>query len=1046
MSLVVTVLQTVVYAVVFVKIFKWLYEYYEFAKIIDKIPGPKAYPLIGNTLIFRKVKHDDRYEWFRGVCKQYHGGIFRTWLGTTASVHLTSPETVSAVLASRTLITKSHIYDFIHPWLGTGLLTSTGDQWHQQRKLITPTFHFNIMDEYSVVMFEKAEILKECIESELKNNPNAPIDVFDFLTRCALDIICEAAMGVNINAQTDQDAEYSTALHGITTQAVDRIFRPLLHYDWLYYHTRDGKKFKRTVETAHKFTKQVISEKKLARQNRQRHNADENGMPEKPKRQAFLDHLLDACEREKMPLTDEELREQVDTFLFAGHDTSSSSMSWALFCIGNNPDVEDKIHEEHLRIFGESKEPATLRQINELKYLERVIKETLRLFPSAPSVSRRVTEDLEIAGYKIPKNSIAGIQIHYIHRDPKHWPNPDKFDPDRFLPENSQGRHPYAYIPFSAGPRNCIGQKFSLLEQKIVLTAILREWKVKSALKYEEAKCYNDFILRPQQGIKIYFTRLSVYDPKQATVRNEDSQAANVEAEASGPYGNVMGVLVLLLTAACAIILIRICQLFHKFNRFAKIIDKIPGPKSYPIVGTALALSKVKRNDLYKWFQARCKEYEGGIFRIWIGIKADIHLSTAENVSTILPSKSLITKSETYNFIHPWLGTGLITSTGDKWNRQRKLLTPAFHFNILEEYSAAMFEKAEILKQCIESELKNCPNEPVDMFTLITRCALDIICESAMGININAQIDHSAEYSMALHKISYETIERIFRPWIHNDWFYYQLRRGKEYKNSVETAHRFTAKVISKKKMTWKSQQENNSNKYTEFEKQKRRAFLDHLLDACAREKTPLTDNELREEVDTFLFAGHDTTAAAISWGLFCIGNNPDVEEKIHQEQLRVFGDSVEPATLNQINELKYLERVVKETMRLFPPVPTVGRIMSEEINIAGYKIPKGTNITVHIHHIHRDPKHWTNPEKFDPDRFLPENSQERHPYAYVPFSAGPRNCIGQRFSLLEQKIVLTTVLRKWRIKSALKYEEAECYIELILRPQNGIKIYFTPK
>nr|XP_046486883.1 cytochrome P450 4C1-like isoform X3 [Neodiprion pinetum] len=449
----------------------------------------------------------NRYEWFRGVCKQYHGGIFRTWLGTIASVHLTSPETVSTVLASRTLITKSPIYDFIHPWLGTGLLTSTGDQWHQQRKLITPTFHFNIMDEYSVVMFEKAEILKECIESELKNKPNEPIDVFDFLTRCALDIICEAAMGVNINAQTDQDAEYSTALHGITTQAVDRIFRPLLHYDWLYYHTRDGKKFKRTVETAHKFTKQVISEKKLARQNRQRHNADENGMSEKPKRQAFLDHLLDACEREKMPLTDEELREQVDTFLFAGHDTSSSSMSWALFCIGNNPDVEEKIHEEHLRIFGESKEPATLRQINELKYLERVIKETLRLFPSAPSVSRRVTGDLEIAGYKIPKNSIAGIQIHYIHRDPKHWPNPDKFDPDRFLPENSQGRHPYAYIPFSAGPRNCIGQKFSLLEQKIVLTAILREWKVKSALKYEEAKCYNDFILRPQQGIKIYFTR-----------------------------------------------------------------------------------------------------------------------------------------------------------------------------------------------------------------------------------------------------------------------------------------------------------------------------------------------------------------------------------------------------------------------------------------------------------------------------------------------------------------------------------------------------------
>ncbi|XP_046749213.1 cytochrome P450 4C1-like [Diprion similis] len=504
-----------------------------------------------------------------------------------------------------------------------------------------------------------------------------------------------------------------------------------------------------------------------------------------------------------------------------------------------------------------------------------------------------------------------------------------------------------------------------------------------------------------------------------------------------------MNVLTLLLTAACAIILIRIGQWFHKFYHFAKIIDKIPGPKAYPIIGTAIALSKIKREDWYKWFQAQGKKYEDGIFRLWVGTRAEVHLGTAENVSAIFPSKNLITKSEIYDFLHPWLGSGLITSSGDKWHRQRRLLTPTFHFNILEEYSVVMFEKAEILKQCIESELKNRPNEPIDMFTLITRCALDIICESAMGININAQTDDNAEYTTTLHDITCETVERVFRPWIHNNWIYYKLRRGREFKSNLDTAHRFTERVITTKKLTRKSHQENNA---TEFEKPKRRAFLDHLLNACAHEKTPITDNELRDEVDTFLFAGHDTTAAAISWALFCIGNNPDVEEKIHEEHLRVFGDSLEAATLQQINELKYLERVMKETMRLFPPVPSVGRIITEDMDIAGYKIPIGTNITIDMYQIHRDPKHWPNPEKFDPDRFLPENSHGRHPYAYVPFSAGPRNCIGQRFSMLEQKIVLTAVLKQWRIKSAIKYDEAECYNEFILRPQNGIKIHFTPK
>ncbi|XP_046749123.1 cytochrome P450 4C1-like [Diprion similis] len=502
------VLLTIWFAIVFAKVAKWLSEYYKFVTTINKIPGPKAHPIVGNALTFIRVDRKDRLKLSRDLCGRYHvEGVFRIWFGTTANVYFISPETVSVILRSKTLITKSEIYSFIQPWLGTGLITSTGETWHQHRKLITPTFHFNILEEYSVVMFEKAEVLKKCIETELKRNPEEPIDMYVFVTKCALDIICEAAMGVNINVKKDENLAYSTAIERISSHAIERLFRPWLHNDWLYYQTQRGKEFQHLVETAHKFTNKVISEKKMAQKIPRQNNPDENYKFEKPKRQAFLDHLLDACEREKMPLTDDELRQEVDTFLFAGHDTSAATMGWALFCIGNNPEVQEKIHEEHFRIFGDSKEPATLQQINELRYLERVIKETLRLFPAVPSVSRKITEDTEIAGYKVLKGSLASILIHYVHRHPNHWPNPDKFDPDRFLPENSQGRHPYAYIPFSAGPRNCIGQKFSLLEQKIVLTAILREWKVKSALKYEEAKCYNDFILRPQDGIKIHFTR-----------------------------------------------------------------------------------------------------------------------------------------------------------------------------------------------------------------------------------------------------------------------------------------------------------------------------------------------------------------------------------------------------------------------------------------------------------------------------------------------------------------------------------------------------------
>lgn len=139
---------------------------------------------------------------------------------------------------------------------------------------------------------------------------------------------------------------------------------------------------------------------------------------DKPRRQAFLDHLLDACERDKTTLTDEEFREEVDTFMFGvnminsrsieslvlrirsafvkGHDTTATAMSWVLFCLGNHPDIQEKVHEEQLLVFGDSTEPATFQQLGELKYMERVIKESLRIFPSGPTLSRKATEDVEI--------------------------------------------------------------------------------------------------------------------------------------------------------------------------------------------------------------------------------------------------------------------------------------------------------------------------------------------------------------------------------------------------------------------------------------------------------------------------------------------------------------------------------------------------------------------------------------------------------------------------------------------------------------------------
>ncbi|XP_033222170.1 cytochrome P450 4V2-like isoform X2 [Belonocnema kinseyi] len=142
---------------------------------------------------------------------------------------------------------------------------------------------------------------------------------------------------------------------------------------------------------------------------------------------------------------------------------------------------------------------------------------------------------------------------------------------------------------------------------------------------------------------------------------------------------------------------------------------------------------------------------------------------------------------------------------------------------------------------------------------------------------------------------------------------------------------------------------------------------------------------------------------------------------------------------MKEIAELKYLDRVIKETLRINPSVPGLGRVLTEEIEL-------GSKITMHVFTTHRDPEFWPDPSKFDPDRFLPENSKGRHPYAYVPFSAGPRNCIGQKFAMVELKIVLAEILRKWRVKSARTQAETKMQSTFVLRPHGGNPIYFTPR
>lgn len=492
---------------IFVPVFQWWIKRARFARKINKIPGPKAYPFIGTTYAFFGKKHHELFYVIDERTRKYPE-IHRIWTGLRPEVRISKPEYVEAVIGASKHMEKSRGYDFLFEWLGEGLLTSKGERWFKHRKLITPTFHFNILDGFCDVFSEQGAIMAQRLDPYA--DTGKAVDIFPFVTKAALDIICETAMGVKVNAQKEGENAYVEAIYEMSELFVERTVKPWLQSDFVFKLTDYGRRHKKALEIVHGYTKKVIRDRKEALLKKDvrngksaaNGNAGDDSFYGSKKRLAFLDLLIEGKQ-----LTDDDIREEVDTFMFEGHDTTTAGMSWALFLLALDQGIQEQVYQEIDSIFAGSDRPATMKDFGEMKLLERCLKETLRLYPSVSFFGRKISEDITLGKYHIPAGTLMGIHAYHVHRDERFFPDPEKFDPDRFLPKNSENRHPFAYIPFSAGPRNCIGQKFAILEEKAIVSSVLRKFRVRASNTREDQKICQELITRPNEGIKLYLER-----------------------------------------------------------------------------------------------------------------------------------------------------------------------------------------------------------------------------------------------------------------------------------------------------------------------------------------------------------------------------------------------------------------------------------------------------------------------------------------------------------------------------------------------------------
>ncbi|GAB6033127.1 Cytochrome P450 4V2 [Chamberlinius hualienensis] len=492
-----------------------------------------------------------------------------------------------------------------------------------------------------------------------------------------------------------------------------------------------------------------------------------------------------------------------------------------------------------------------------------------------------------------------------------------------------------------------------------------------------------------------------------------------------------------------AILLLIYVKLKYFKSRLESMLLNVPGPDYNVFVGNLMRF-RGGREEVYRTLCSICDEFrDSPIVRIWLGKNVRLYLTKAESAEVIASDSSHNIKGYAYRWTSPWFRDGLILSTGNKWFQRRRMLTPSFHFQILEQFRVIMNEHTVTLTKLLGENKDNY----CDVYPYATRASLDIICETAMGVKLGCQGEKSHYYLAAVSGITECVAKRLYSVFLQNDFLYQYSETGQRQKEILKVLHNFTTKVIKERKAQYKERKSAGTEEAeNEFGQKRRLAFMDMLLE-CQDKDNSIDDFGIQEEVDMFMFAGHDTTSSGISWTLYNIARFPEIQQKIHDELDIVLGsEPVDDISSESLKDLRYLECVIKESLRLFPPVPFFSRMLQKDTVICGYTVPASTNVTFLVQQIHTDPKHWPDPHTFDPDRFLPHNAAHRHPYAFIPFSAGSRNCIGQRFAMMELKTVMAHVLHRYTLKTETKLETVKKLGEFVLRPSGGLWLQFKSR
>ncbi|XP_060824009.1 uncharacterized protein LOC132911409 [Bombus pascuorum] len=966
------------------------------------IPGPKPIIFIGNFLTVL-LKRESIADWTKRLYDQYKNEpAFGIYMGTSPLLIPNNLDIIKDILIRDFSLFAERgfkIFDEKIEPIHQNLVMLEAERWRPLRAKLSPVFTSGKLKEMFPLIVECAGKLEKHLEKLAEEDE--PVECRELTAKFGIDSIGSCAFGLDMNALDNENSEFlrmSKQIFAINTKQIIRDFcrefTPSLYkVIGSYLQPKEVNDFFLNLfidTTKYRMNNNII-------------------------RPDFV-HLL--MELKKHPdrvnnieLTDALLASQTFTFFIGGFETSSSTMSHALYELAQNPEIQDKLREEIRDVYDKNNGVLTYADISRMKYLDKVLKETLRKYPPLPILNRQVMENYTFKGTKIsiPKGTNICISIYAIQNDPNVYPDPEKFDPERFNEDAVAARHPMSYLSFGDGPRNCIGARFAQYQSKVGLATILRNHRVdvceKTKIPFENDN--RTVILALKGGVYL----------KIAKIR-----------EIMSDFEILCGLAALLLA-------------FYYYSTSTFDFWKsrgVPGPKPIFLFGNTMELM-FARISMVTYLQDLYKAYKNEpMVGLFMRRSPVLVLKDPELIKDVI-IRDFSTFTDRGFAVHERtepLSMNLFNLELKRWRPLRSKLTPMFTSGKLKDMFGLILECAEHFEKYLDKLTEK--EEPIDFREVTAKFTTDVIGSCAFGIEMSSLSDEDSKFRKIGRQIFATNLENAIRLKI---------------KLYMPKLYDLLGYIVPDRKLApFFTKLVTDTMKYRKGHNIYRPDFIHMLMELKEHPEKlgdiKLTDSLLTAQAFVFFAAGFETSSSAMSNALYELALNQEIQDKLRQEIREHLAKHNGELQYEHVKNMEYLEKVFKETLRKYPPGSLLPRKSTSAYTFKDTKvsIPKDSIIWIPMYALHHDADIYPNPEVFNPENFNEDAIEARHPMTYLPFGDGPRNCIGSRFAIFQTKVGLITILRNYKVdvceKTMIPYEFIKT--SFLLTPKGGIYLKLT--